>query len=145
MKLRPTTAFLSTLLLLLLAPGAPTQGPALANREPGLEMPGRALTRDIAGELRVPPQPETTTAWMIERADAPKGAVLGHRSLVLDHAGHPHIAYCGDFVYYAWQDGASWHRETVDDAARVGRATARWAWMRPAGPTSATWTKKSGL
>jgi hypothetical protein len=58
---------------------------------------------------------------MIERVDAPPQPALGHRSLVLDSADHPHLAYCDDFLYYAWYDGTFWQKETVDDTTRVGR------------------------
>jgi hypothetical protein len=42
-------------------------------------------------------------------------AGLGSRSLVLDAAGHPHLAFGGDSIYYAWHDGTAWHTEVVDD------------------------------
>jgi len=45
------------------------------------------------------------------------------RSLRLDTAGHPHIAYGEDHLYYAWHNGASWHYETVDDSSGVGWCT----------------------
>jgi PKD repeat protein len=44
------------------------------------------------------------------------------RSLKLDAAGHPHIAYGENYLYYAWHDGADWHYETVDDSPDVGAA-----------------------
>jgi hypothetical protein len=59
--------------------------------------------------------------WAIERVDAPKAFyAMTDRSLRLDAAGHPHIAYGDDNLYYARHDGATWHRETVDDAFGVG-------------------------
>jgi PKD repeat protein len=42
------------------------------------------------------------------------------RSLKLDAAGHPHIAYGENYLYYAWYDGAQWRGETVDDSPNVG-------------------------
>ncbi len=42
------------------------------------------------------------------------------RSLRLDADGHPHIAYGKDHLYYAWHDGAAWHKETVDQQTNVG-------------------------
>jgi hypothetical protein len=45
---------------------------------------------------------------------------LTDRSLRLDPAGRPRIAYGGDHLYYAWHDGTTWHLETVDDAPGVG-------------------------
>ena len=59
--------------------------------------------------------------WAIERVDAPR--LLGRvqdRSLALDSAGHPHLAYGSDFLYYRWYDGVEWHLETVDDSGGVG-------------------------
>ena len=41
-------------------------------------------------------------------------------SLRLDANDHPHIAYGGDHLYHAWNDGATWHYEIVDDAPGVG-------------------------
>lgn len=63
--------------------------------------------------------------WIQECVDCPKYAVsLTDRSLRLDAAGHPHMAYGGDHLYYAWHDGTTWHRETADSAPAVGaRAT----------------------
>jgi hypothetical protein len=37
------------------------------------------------------------------------------RNLALDQAGHPHIAYGEDNLYYAWHDGSDWHQEVVDN------------------------------
>jgi hypothetical protein len=63
-----------------------------------------------------------TPTWAIERVDAEKTFMgMTDRSLVLDSAGHPHIAYGRDHLYYAWHDGSMWHSETVDPAWGVGR------------------------
>jgi hypothetical protein len=60
--------------------------------------------------------------WNLQRVDAPKQFFeRGDRSLRLDADGHPHIAYGGDFLYYAWYDGAVWRFDTVDDIGTVGR------------------------
>ena len=59
--------------------------------------------------------------WVIECVDCPKYfEEMSDRSLRLDAAGHPHIAYGSDHLYYAWHDGTTWHLETVDDAPGVG-------------------------
>ncbi len=59
--------------------------------------------------------------WIIECVDCPKSFYgMSDRSLVLDAAGHPHIAYGGDHLYYAWHDGTSWHYETADSSPIVG-------------------------
>jgi hypothetical protein len=54
--------------------------------------------------------------WQIECVDCPKqfGHLTEH-GLRLDADDHPHIAYSGDRLYYAWHDGAQWHYETVDE------------------------------
>ena len=59
--------------------------------------------------------------WAIECVDCPKYfEEMSDRSLRLDAAGYPHIAYGSDHLYYAWHDGATWHLETVDEAPGVG-------------------------
>jgi len=63
-----------------------------------------------------------TEGWVIECADCPKYFTeMSDRSLRLDTAGHPHIVYGDDHLYHAWQDGVSWHLETVDSAPGVGQ------------------------
>lgn len=68
------------------------------------------------------PQPDTPEqAWQITCVDCPKWFnELTDRGLRLDAAGNPHIAYGGDHLYYAAQDGASWRHETADPAPGVG-------------------------
>ncbi len=56
---------------------------------------------------------------MVERSK--KFEDVGDRSLALDAAGHPHIAFGSDHLYHAWNDGAGWLTETVDRAEDVGR------------------------
>jgi len=59
--------------------------------------------------------------WLVECVDCPKYFTsMTDRSLRVDTAGHPHIAYGGDHLYYAWHDGSTWYLETVDDAPGVG-------------------------
>ncbi len=41
-------------------------------------------------------------------------------SLRLDGNDYPHIAYGGDHLYHAWNDGQTWHYETVDSSPGVG-------------------------
>ena len=62
--------------------------------------------------------PAAADGWVIECVDCPKQ--FGGGSLQLDAEGHPHIAYGGDHLYYAWHDGGSWHYETVDESPGVG-------------------------
>lgn len=59
--------------------------------------------------------------WVIECADCPKYfASLTDRSLQVNAGGHPHIAYGGDHLYYAWYDGTAWYHETADGITGVG-------------------------
>ncbi len=61
--------------------------------------------------------PVTTLNWATERPDAPHWIdSMGNRSLALDAAGAPHIAYGGDALYYASREGSSWQVEIVDEA-----------------------------
>ncbi len=59
--------------------------------------------------------------WTVRAVDAPKYfADMTDRSLALDGNARPHIAYGGDRLYYAYYDGSTWHRETVDTSPGVG-------------------------
>ena len=67
-------------------------------------------------------QASASSQWAIQCVDCPKQfSRMTDRSLRLDAAGHPHIAYGEDHLYYAWHDGTSWHYETVDDSPGVGQ------------------------
>jgi hypothetical protein len=71
------------------------------------------------------PAPNVSPAWTVQRVDAPKRfEQMEDRSLALDAAGHPHLAYGGDFLYYAYHDGTAWRTETVDDSGGVGYSAA---------------------
>ncbi len=75
--------------------------------------PGMTLTQPAA--------PGSSGAWRISCVDCPKWfGELTDRSLRLDAAGHPHIAYGGDHLYYAYHDGNMWRYETADWAPGVG-------------------------
>jgi len=59
--------------------------------------------------------------WVIECADCPRYFDhLTDRSLRLDAAGHPRVAYGEDHLYYAWHDGSQWHSQVVDASPGVG-------------------------
>jgi len=89
---RPTWMLFSLALALLLSLLAPWAAPAHADR------------------------------WVTECVDCPKYfADMTDHNLRLDTDGHPHIAYGGDHLYYAWHEGTSWHYETVDDSPGVGQ------------------------
>ena len=62
--------------------------------------------------------------WEIEVLDS--GRQLGDvsdRSIRVDALGHPHIAYGGDVLRYAWHDGAAWHYEVADSSCGVDAAS----------------------
>ncbi len=68
-----------------------------------------------------PSTPAQDTAWEVSCVDCAKDMLpSSDRALRLDAAGHPHIAYGGDHLYYAWHDGTAWRTETADPAAGVG-------------------------
>ncbi len=76
----------------------------------GLHLPRAAAQPDA------PEQP-----WQITCVDCPKWfGELTDRGLRLDAAGHPHIAYGGDHLYYATHGGSAWRYETVDASSAVG-------------------------
>jgi hypothetical protein len=65
--------------------------------------------------------PTHAGGWIFLCVDCSKFfAFMTDRSLRLDASGHPHLAYGGDYLYYAWHDGTSWHYETVDQSPGVG-------------------------
>ena len=87
--------------------------------------PNVATAPSALATAGVSPQPEPAplagSGWQTEQVDAPKTFhFLGNRSLVLDSAGHPHLAYGGDHLYYAWHDGTDWQIETVDPNLGTG-------------------------
>lgn len=73
-----------------------------------------ATTRSMQMDALVPIGP----TWDTQQVDN-RDFNLG-RGLCLDAQGHPHIAYGGSHLYYAWYDGISWRQETVDDTLGVG-------------------------
>jgi hypothetical protein len=80
--------------------------------------PGQSSVEASPVGLLMPPPP--VCEWHIECVDCPKYFGGTNRSLGVDAAGRPHIAYGGDHLYHAWHDGASWHYETVDGSRSVG-------------------------
>ncbi|HSO26599.1 MAG TPA: hypothetical protein VLS48_00910, partial [Anaerolineales bacterium] len=69
------------------------------------------------------PQAADAEGWMLERIHAPKLFYdMSDRSLALDSNNRPHIAYGGDHLYYAWNDGTKWNYTTVDNAFGVGQS-----------------------
>jgi len=107
-------------LFLLLLPGgnilaveapaglAPAQQPALTT-SPG-PLPADGCDAQVG-----------SSRWVTESVDVSKTfADMRDNSLALDAADHPHVAYGGDQLYYAYHDGANWHVETVDAGLQVG-------------------------
>lgn len=59
--------------------------------------------------------------WIIECVDCPKYfRDMSDRSLRLDGADRPHVAYGGDQLFYAWHNGSGWLYETVDQTPGAG-------------------------
>jgi len=80
------------------------------------------LLGPLLGLLAFQATPAVADGWVIECTDCLKQfSNMTDRSLRLDAAGHPHIAYGGDHLYYAWNDGVSWQLETVDASPDVGQ------------------------
>jgi uncharacterized repeat protein (TIGR01451 family) len=100
-KLLPATALAVALVLLLTILAA-------VQSTPGVKAAGSE------------PETEASARWVIQCVDCPKRFGVRERSLRLDTEGHPHLAYGGDHLYYAWHDGVAWHYETVDSTPRVG-------------------------
>lgn len=46
---------------------------------------------------------------------------ISSRAIAVDSNNHPHFAYGGDHLYYAYYDGSAWHYETADSSSGVGR------------------------
>ncbi|MBN1426430.1 hypothetical protein JXA88_17925 [Candidatus Fermentibacteria bacterium] len=66
--------------------------------------------------------PALAQTWEIEVLDNGKQfSEMTDRSLRLDAQGHPHIAYGGDWLYYAWHDGVEWQSEVADASFGIGR------------------------
>ena len=60
--------------------------------------------------------------WTIQTVDDPKNfSDLYPRAIAIDSGDHPHIAYGGDHLYYAYHDGTDWKFETADSSSGVGR------------------------
>ena len=105
-----------TLWLIFAAGGA--QPPVVAQQWEA--SPNTFIPSTGAGSLSQP-----AAGWEIECVDCPKYFLdMTDRSLRLDAGGHPHIAYGGDALYYAWHDGSDWRLETVDSNPSVGEYAA---------------------
>ncbi|MBI5664350.1 MAG: thrombospondin type 3 repeat-containing protein [Nitrospirae bacterium] len=55
--------------------------------------------------------------------DCPKNFdSLSQRTITIDKSDRPHIAYGGDHLYHAYNDGIAWISETVDSSPGVGHS-----------------------
>jgi hypothetical protein len=115
-------------LALALAVGLVVLATLLLSRESGVVQAHQKNASEASSQTpETPPAGDVTTqgsgaVWAIETVDDPKQfSEMTDRSLALDGDGHPHIAYGGDYLYYAWHDGTAWHLETVDNAGGVGQ------------------------
>ncbi|MFN2223679.1 MAG: hypothetical protein ACK2UH_14070 [Candidatus Promineifilaceae bacterium] len=67
----------------------------------------------------------TAGGWIYEAVDVPKNFIIYNlRWMAVDGAGSPHVAYGGDVLRYATQDGQEWQRQVVDDGIMVGSGAA---------------------
>lgn len=91
------------------------------DRRPGLENPHYLPSGErVAGE-GVEGAHTAGITWATEYLDEPRFFDgLSSRAIAIDADNHPHIAYGGDHLYYAYHDGSSWHYETVDPSYYVG-------------------------
>lgn len=69
-----------------------------------------------------PTTPDASSqVWQVDCVACPdRFGLASDRNLRLDSAGHPHIVYGGDRLFYARHDGADWHYDTVDSGPYVG-------------------------
>jgi hypothetical protein len=68
------------------------------------------------------PPPVVHNGWTIQGVDTPKGfSDMTSRSIAIDrNTGYIHIAYGGDHLYHAYNNGIRWVYETVDYSPGVG-------------------------
>lgn len=85
-------------------------------------LPGGQAARFPGG---TEPAAAPASTWQVEPVDLAKSfSLMSTRSLALDGADHPHIAYGGNGLYYAYHDGSNWNLETVDRTPGLGQYAA---------------------
>ncbi len=105
MQMRRVAVYLLAIMLLLLPP----PGSQAGRPEPGLLKGG-------------PVEQSISVGWVAQAVDVARFfARMTDRSLALDSAGRPHIAYGSRALYYAWHDGVAWQTTVVDGSPSVGR------------------------
>lgn len=83
------------------------------------------LNGQILAGIAAVPSPDPTITWEIETVDGPRHFTrLRDRTLRIDTAGQPHLAFGGDALYYAHAEAAGWRIEVVDDSPGVGEYAA---------------------
>jgi hypothetical protein len=134
-----TTLVCLVLVLVAFSPPAAAQTweiEVVANGKAFRGMSDRSLCLDAEGHPRIAYGDDNLyyasfdgTTWHLEVAD-PSMGVGAFASMALDGAGNPHISYFSQYrygqdsdLYYAYRDGAGWHREFVDAEGEVGRRT----------------------
>lgn len=71
--------------------------------------------------ISIPSNTNIAPDWQIECVDCPRSLLnMSDHALQVDADGHSHVAYGGDHLYYAWQDGVQWQTEIVDEARGTG-------------------------
>ncbi|MBF8277484.1 MAG: exported protein of unknown function [Candidatus Brocadiaceae bacterium] len=91
------------------------------DKKAGLEDPGYPSSKEKVIGKDVEGANAATLTWAIEAVDAPRYFDwLSSRAIAVDAGNHPHIAYGGEHLYYAYHDGAAWHYETADTSPDVG-------------------------
>ncbi len=89
-----------------------------------LALAGMLNGQYLVGSAPVP-SPAATITWEIETVDGPRHFIrLRDRTLRIDSAGHPHLAFGGDALYYAHAEAAGWRIEVVDDNPGAGEYAA---------------------
>ncbi|MEK6729956.1 MAG: hypothetical protein AABY76_08030, partial [Planctomycetota bacterium] len=91
------------------------------DKKAGLENPGYPPSKETVIGQDVEGANAATVTWTIEAVDAPGYFDwLSSRAIAVDAGNHPHIAYGGEHLYYAYHDGTTWYYETVDSLSNVG-------------------------
>ena len=111
------------LLLVISLPGSPADGrefPGLTGALPLGPSLASAAGADSPTADTCAGQVSSST-WITGSVDVSKTFLdMRDNSLALDAAGHPHLAYGGDHLYYAYYDGENWQVQTVDAGLQVG-------------------------
>ena len=87
----------------------------------GIQNPANHALREKRTDRKSDAVNTSADTWKIEAVDAPKYFYdFYSRAIAVDASNHPHIAYGGDHLYYAYHDGSKWNYQTVDTSTGVG-------------------------